>query len=105
MLTCVAWFEQAISCHYAASECGYIDVTGTSQEIISQETLEIVAKKFGDGVKTDLDYKVRYHGYLMCYNFYICRELSVMCIIMIFVCLQDVWKLRARVVAGKEVNM
>jgi len=38
-------FRKAISCHYAASECEYIDVTGTSQENIAEEVLEIARKR------------------------------------------------------------
>lgn len=34
-------FRKAISCHYAASTCHYVDVTGTSQENIAKEVLEI----------------------------------------------------------------
>ncbi|XP_003746989.1 phytanoyl-CoA dioxygenase, peroxisomal [Galendromus occidentalis] len=38
-------FRKAISCHYAASECEYIDVTGTSQENIAQEVIEIAQRR------------------------------------------------------------
>lgn len=38
-------FRKAISCHYAASECNYIDVHGTTQENIANEVAEIAAKK------------------------------------------------------------
>nr|XP_020653438.1 phytanoyl-CoA dioxygenase, peroxisomal [Pogona vitticeps] len=38
---------QAISCHYASSDCYYIDVKGTSQEIIEKEIVEIAKKKYG----------------------------------------------------------
>lgn len=37
-------FRKAISCHYAASECKYIDVSGTVQEAIAHE-VEGVAKR------------------------------------------------------------
>ncbi|XP_071369153.1 phytanoyl-CoA dioxygenase, peroxisomal [Centroberyx affinis] len=40
-------FRKAISCHYASSDCYYIDVKGTSQENIEQEVKEIAAKKYG----------------------------------------------------------
>ena len=36
---------QAISCHYAACDCNYIDVSGTTQEVISEEVKEIAAKR------------------------------------------------------------
>ncbi|KAF7658342.1 hypothetical protein LDENG_00014020 [Lucifuga dentata] len=40
-------FRKAISCHYASSECYYIDVKGTTQENIEKETVEIAIKKYG----------------------------------------------------------
>ena len=47
-------FRKAISTHFAASECEYIDVRGTTQENIAKEVEEI-AKKRG---ATGLDFKV-----------------------------------------------
>lgn len=38
-------FRKAITCHYAASECEYIDVRGTTQENIAKEFEEIANKK------------------------------------------------------------
>ncbi|CAH1164532.1 unnamed protein product [Phaedon cochleariae] len=38
-------FRKAISCHYAASDCHYINVTNTVQEDIAKELAEVVAKK------------------------------------------------------------
>lgn len=38
-------FRKAISCHYAASECDYIDVRNTSQEIIQEEIRELARKR------------------------------------------------------------
>lgn len=38
-------FRKAISCHYAASECNYIDVEGTTQENIAREIEEISSRK------------------------------------------------------------
>lgn len=46
-------FRKAISCHYAASECEYIDVRGTSQENIAKEVEELARKR---GVE-NLDFK------------------------------------------------
>lgn len=40
-------FRKAISCHYASSECQYIDVTGTVQEIFKKEVEALAGKKFG----------------------------------------------------------
>ncbi|KAJ9582219.1 hypothetical protein L9F63_003429, partial [Diploptera punctata] len=37
--------EEAISCHYAASECEYIDVQGTTQENIAKEIEEMARHK------------------------------------------------------------
>lgn len=38
-------FRKAISCHYAASECHYIDVTGTTQEEIAIEVAQMARRK------------------------------------------------------------
>uniref|UniRef100_T1JAU1 phytanoyl-CoA dioxygenase n=1 Tax=Strigamia maritima TaxID=126957 RepID=T1JAU1_STRMM len=38
-------YRKAISCHYAASECHYIDVKGTIQEELGTEILEVAKKK------------------------------------------------------------
>ncbi|XP_042542073.1 phytanoyl-CoA dioxygenase, peroxisomal isoform X1 [Dipodomys spectabilis] len=40
-------FRKAISCHFASSNCHYIDVKGTSQENIEKEVVEIAAKFYG----------------------------------------------------------
>lgn len=48
-------YRKAISCHYASSECEYIDVMGTSQENIATEVLEMAKKSYG--VEVD-DYRV-----------------------------------------------
>jgi phytanoyl-CoA hydroxylase len=40
-------FRKAISCHYAASECEYIDLTGTIQEEYKKEVEKLARKKFG----------------------------------------------------------
>lgn len=45
-------FRKAISCHYAASECEYIEVSGTIQETIKKE-VESVAKRKKDA---DVDF-------------------------------------------------
>jgi phytanoyl-CoA hydroxylase len=60
-------FRKAISCHYGAGECHYIDVKGTSQENIANEVDSIVKKRLGEGAEVSY---------------------------------QDVWKFRARLVAG-----
>ncbi|XP_030071556.1 phytanoyl-CoA dioxygenase, peroxisomal [Microcaecilia unicolor] len=43
-------FRKAISCHYASSDCNYIDVGGTSQENIASEIKQIVEKRYGEDV-------------------------------------------------------
>jgi len=40
-------YRKAISCHYASSDCEYIDVKGTSQEGLAQEVIEIAKKRTG----------------------------------------------------------
>lgn len=40
-------YRKAISCHYASSECSYIDVTGTVQEELAREIEEMASKKIG----------------------------------------------------------
>lgn len=47
-------FRKAISFHFAASECEYIDVTGTIQDNIRQE-IEEIAKRRG----AEVDFCVR----------------------------------------------
>jgi len=47
-------FRKAISCHFAASECEYIDVRGTIQENLANEILEVARKK---GLEVD-DYRI-----------------------------------------------
>ncbi|KAK7823892.1 hypothetical protein U0070_020563 [Myodes glareolus] len=40
-------FRKAISCHYASSDCHYIDVKGTSQESIEDEVKEVAERHHG----------------------------------------------------------
>ncbi|XP_070558703.1 phytanoyl-CoA dioxygenase, peroxisomal-like [Ptychodera flava] len=44
-------FRKAISCHYASSDCYYIDVRGTTQENIAKEVDDLVHKRYGQGVE------------------------------------------------------
>ncbi|XP_069084849.1 phytanoyl-CoA dioxygenase, peroxisomal-like [Pleurodeles waltl] len=44
-------FRKAISCHYASSNCEYIDVKGTTQENIEKEIAEIAVKRIGPGIE------------------------------------------------------
>lgn len=40
-------FRKAISCHYASSHCHYIDVSGTTQEMVAEEVIALAHKKLG----------------------------------------------------------
>lgn len=44
-------FRKAISCHYAGSECHYIDVRGTTQESLAKEVEEIALKRGVHGLE------------------------------------------------------
>ncbi|KAM5286542.1 phytanoyl-CoA dioxygenase, peroxisomal [Hipposideros larvatus] len=48
-------FRKAISCHFAGSNCQYIDVKGTSQENIEKEIVSLANKLYG--VKGDVSLK------------------------------------------------
>lgn len=48
-------FRKAISCHYAASECNFIDVTGTIQEAFKNEVEVLANKKFGLSAEHKID--------------------------------------------------
>lgn len=63
-------FRKAISCHYAASECDYIDVTGTLQEDFKREVEKVAEKKY--------DAKVN---------------------------INDIWRLKSRLVCGERKNL
>jgi phytanoyl-CoA hydroxylase len=57
-------FRKAISCHYAASECEYIELTGTIQEEFKKEVEEIAARK--TDAKVDVKDIWRYKSRLVC---------------------------------------
>ncbi|KAK2147464.1 hypothetical protein LSH36_551g00013 [Paralvinella palmiformis] len=63
-------FRKSISCHYAASDCEYIDVKGTTQELIANEVHDIIAKKLGKDVAEHIDFRDvwRYRARLVCGN-------------------------------------
>lgn len=48
-------FRKAISCHYASSHCHYIDVEGTSQDIVLREVRELAKKRLGTDADITLD--------------------------------------------------
>ncbi|XP_012285804.1 probable phytanoyl-CoA dioxygenase isoform X2 [Orussus abietinus] len=46
--------RRSISCHYAAAECSYIEVKGTVQEVVSDEILSVLRRRFpGAEIKYD----------------------------------------------------
>ncbi|XP_063958296.1 phytanoyl-CoA dioxygenase, peroxisomal-like [Lytechinus pictus] len=47
-------FRKAISCHYASSNCHYIDVEGTTQANMANEVHELVKKRLGEEVEVDI---------------------------------------------------
>lgn len=67
-------FRKAISCHYAASECEYIDVSGTVQEAFKNEVEKLANKKFGLPSNQKID-------------------------------INDIWRLKSRLVSGKKINL
>ena len=52
-------FRKAISCHYAASECNYIDVTGTLQDAIKEEVQSVSIRKFGKKIDFNEVWKIK----------------------------------------------
>lgn len=55
-------FRKAISCHYAASECNYIDVKGTTQENIAKEVQEMASRR---GFESDFQALWKYRSRLV----------------------------------------
>lgn len=49
-------FRKAISCHYAASECHFIEVKGSKHEKIGEEFEQVYKKKLGED--SGFDYTV-----------------------------------------------
>ncbi|KAM7322515.1 hypothetical protein ACRRTK_018020 [Alexandromys fortis] len=47
-------FRKAISCHYASSDCHYINIKGTSQENIEDEVKELAERRYGVGSGAEL---------------------------------------------------
>jgi len=39
--------EKSISCHYANTDCHYIDPTGTYHEDVAEDIMNFASKKFG----------------------------------------------------------
>ncbi|XP_044136025.1 phytanoyl-CoA dioxygenase, peroxisomal-like isoform X1 [Bufo gargarizans] len=56
-----AGFRKAISCHFASSDCYYIDVKGTSQENIEKEFVEVIKKQLAmESLRTLKCHEVQY---------------------------------------------
>ncbi|XP_068162944.1 phytanoyl-CoA dioxygenase, peroxisomal [Antennarius striatus] len=58
-------FRKAISCHYASSDCFYINVKGTTQENIEKEVLEIASRKLNMTGDFDLKDSWAFRGRLV----------------------------------------
>ncbi|XP_025301283.2 phytanoyl-CoA dioxygenase, peroxisomal-like isoform X2 [Canis lupus baileyi] len=56
---------EAISCHFASADCHYIDVKGTSQEIVEREVMELVHRLYGIPKDTSLQEVSRYRARLV----------------------------------------
>jgi len=50
-------FRKAISCHYAACECDYIDIKGTTQEVVADEIKDLIRKRLGKDVAEQVEFK------------------------------------------------
>lgn len=70
-------FRKSISCHYAASQCDYIDVRGTMQQPLEDEIRELVKRRLGPDAEEAVN-EVR---------------------------LRDVWRAKGRLVKGKVINL
>ena len=55
--------SQAISCHYANSNCYYIDVKGTTQEGIAKEVVDLAIKILGGKDISEISYQV--HNFII----------------------------------------
>ena len=88
----IIWYStlQAISCHYANSNCYYIDVRGTTQEVIAKEVLDIATKRLGTSEVT----------YQVCF-----KRITSTLYLRLSCHQQDVWKFRSRLVHGKEGSL
>ena len=53
---------QSISCHYANNNVEFIDVAGSSQEIIADEVLDLAEKRTGIP-KKDINFEVSIESY------------------------------------------
>jgi phytanoyl-CoA hydroxylase len=47
-------FRKSICCHFASSECNYIDTKGTFHETLAKDIMSYAARKFG---KNDMKYE------------------------------------------------
>ena len=63
--------SQAISCHYANSNCYYIDMKGTTQEGIAKEVVDLAVKILGGKDASEISYQVHTFIYYVCCQFYL----------------------------------
>ncbi|KAK3585867.1 hypothetical protein CHS0354_038399 [Potamilus streckersoni] len=49
-------FRKSISCHYASADCYFIDVKGTSQDIIADEIADLVCRRYPTLKKEDVTF-------------------------------------------------
>ena len=54
--------SQAISCHYANSNCHYIDIKGTLQEGIAKEVVNLAIKRLGGKGEAEISYQVHFYS-------------------------------------------
>lgn len=59
-----AGFRKSMCCHFAASECKYIPIDGTVQELVAKEIMSYASKKFG--AVTDYHSIWRFKSSLVC---------------------------------------
>ncbi|XP_045868483.1 phytanoyl-CoA dioxygenase, peroxisomal-like [Meles meles] len=53
-------YRKAISCHFASADCHYIDVKGTSQEVVERDISEMAKKLYGISDDTRLQDVLRF---------------------------------------------
>nr|XP_025872236.1 phytanoyl-CoA dioxygenase, peroxisomal isoform X1 [Vulpes vulpes] len=58
-------YRKAICCHFSSADCHYIDVKGTSQEIVEREFMELVHRLYGIPKDTSLKEVSRYRARLV----------------------------------------
>lgn len=102
-------FRKSISCHYAASECEYIPVEGTSQEMLQKEMIEVAKRKlFGKDAVLDqemMDVLKKEITLSVSRSWKLFSQDSPPFCIFCFHWLQSHWAAKARCVHGKRINI